>query len=187
MSSTIPVAVLVGSLRDEAYSTKMAKAFVAAAPPELVLEIVPIGQLPLYKEGLDAKEPLPLWVALREQVGTAKALLFVTPEQNRSVSAVLKNAMDVASRPFGHNLFNGKPGAVVSTSIGVIEGSGANHYLRQSLISLNMPLMQQPEACLGEVHKFFDNLGNPLPACGEYAAEFMRAYAQWVHTILGTR
>ena len=187
MNTTISVAVLVGSLRNEAYSTKMARAFMAAAPPELCLEIVSIGQLPLYNEDLDAKEPLPLWEALREQVGAAKALLFVTPEQNRSIPAVLKNALEVASNPHGHNRFNGKPGAVVSTSIGAIAGFGANNHLRQSLMGLNVPLMQQPEAYLGEVDKLFDNLGTPLPECGEYAAEFMKAYAQWVHTILGTR
>ncbi|WP_027188047.1 NADPH-dependent FMN reductase [Desulfovibrio cuneatus] len=187
MKMTIPVAVLVGSLRNEAYSTKMAHAFLAAAPPEFTLEIMPLGQLPQYNEELDAKEPSPLWVAFREQVGEAKALLFVTPEQNRSIPAVLKNALDVASRPYGHNRFNGKPGAVVSTSIGAIGGVGANHHLHQSLIGLNVPLMQQPEASLGEVDKFFDNLGTPLTACGEYAAAFMKTYAQWVHTILSTR
>ena len=187
MNTTISVAVLVGSLRNEAYSTKMAHAFMAAAPPEFSLEIVPLGQLPHYKQDLDAKEPLPLWVALREQVDTAKALLFVAPEQARSVPAVLKNALEIASRPHGHNRFNGKPGAVVSTSIEAIEGPGANQHLCQTLIGLNVPLMPQPEAYLGEVNKFFDNLGNPLPACGQYASQFMKAYAQWVHTMLGTR
>src|SRR5579864_4213598 len=115
METTRKVAVFVGSLRKGSYNRMTAKALAALAPAGLELEIVEIGQLPLYnQDGDDDGTPAPQWVALREQIKAADAVLFVTPEYNRSVPGVLKNAIDVGSRPHGQNAFDGKPAAVIS-------------------------------------------------------------------------
>ena len=183
MKTPINVAVLVGSLRKEAYSLKTANALIAAAPPKFACDIVPIGQLPLYNEDLETAEPVAAWAEFRKRIGQADALMFVTPEYNRSMPAALKNALDVGSRPYGHNMFGGKPGAVLSISIGAIGGFGANHHLRQSLVFLNVPLLQQPEAYVGEIQNHFTPEGKPQEAFTKYLATFMQAYAQWVCTI----
>ncbi|WP_027188261.1 NADPH-dependent FMN reductase [Desulfovibrio cuneatus] len=184
MKTPIHVAVLVGSLRKEAYSLKTAKALIAAAPKEYTFDIVPIGQLPLYNEDLDTAEPPATWAEFRKRIGKADALLFVTPEYNRSLPAALKNALDVGSRPYGQNMFSGKPGAVVSISIGAIGGFGANHHLRQSLVFLNVPLMQQPEVYIGEIQNRFTPEGQPQEAFSQYLGTVMQACVQWVGTIL---
>ena len=147
MSQQRSVAVLVGSLRKGSYSRMVANALIALAPAELQLEVVEIGQLPLYNQDYDdAKAPLPEWIAFRERIRVKDAVLFVTPEYNRSVPGVLKNAIDVGSRPPGHSAWQGKPGAVVSDSPGGYGAFGANHALRQSMVFLNVPMMQMPEA-----------------------------------------
>jgi chromate reductase, NAD(P)H dehydrogenase (quinone) len=150
MSSQRKVAVFVGSLRKNSYNRMIARALAALAPQGLHLEIVEIGQLPLYnQDGDDDGAPAPEWTALREKIKAADGVLFVTPEYNRSIPGVLKNAIDVGSRPYGHSAWDGKPGAVVSVSPGAIGAFGANHHLRQSCVFLNMPMMQQPEAYIG--------------------------------------
>jgi chromate reductase len=123
------VAVLVGSLRRESFTRKMALALIGLAPPTLRLEIVEIKQLALYDEDLEQQPPAS-WVAFRDRVRRADAVLFATPEYNRSVPGVLKNAIDVGSRPYGSSVWQGKPGAVMSVSPGAIGGFGANHHLR---------------------------------------------------------
>jgi chromate reductase len=183
MSSTLNVAVLVGSLRKESFSRKIAHALIALAPATLRLEILEIGQLALYNPDEDEDQdqvPAP-WAEFRRAVGAADAVLFVTPEYNRSVPAVLKNALDVASRPYGRNLWDGKPGAVVSVSPGALAGFGANHHLRQSLVFLNVPAMQQPEAYLGRVDTLLDPAGN-LASDGTrtFLAGFLQAFAAWI-------
>src|SRR5450755_2336099 len=117
MSTTRNVAVIVGSLRKESFNRKMAKAMIAMAPPTLKLEIVEIGQLPHYNQDFDAEPPQEV-KDFKGRVQQADAVLFVTPEYNRSVPGVLKNAIDVASRPYGKSAWNGKPGAVFSLSPG---------------------------------------------------------------------
>ena len=112
------VAVLIGSLRAESYSRKLASALIGLAPAALTLEVVEIGDLPLYNEDLDAGTPPAAYTAFREKMKGFDAFLFVTPEYNRSMPAVLKNALDVGSRPYGHSIWDGKPGAVISVSIG---------------------------------------------------------------------
>src|SRR5690606_6675114 len=139
------IAVFVGSLRKESYNLKTAKALMALAPESLSLQIVSISDLPMFNEDLEATPP-EQWTTLRDQIRAADGLLFLTPEYNRSVPGVLKNAIDVGSRPYGQNSWDGKPGAVVSASIGNISGFGANHHLRQSLVFVNVPTMAQPEA-----------------------------------------
>ena len=174
------VAVIVGSLRKESLNRKMAQAAIGLAPPSLALELVEIGALPLYNQDLEAAPP-DAWVAFRQRVARAQALLFVTPEYNRSVPGMLKNAIDVASRPYGKSAWNGKPGAVISVSPGAIGGFGANHHLRQSMVFLDVPMLQQPEAYIGGADKLFDAQGAIAnPATKEFLQKFMTAFERWV-------
>lgn len=149
MSKVYTIAVLVGSLRKESINRKVALALAELAPANLTLNIVEIGDLPLYNEDIDGASPPAAYSTFRQQVRSSDAVLFVTPEYNRSVPAPLKNAIDVGSRPYGQSAWSGKPGAIISVSPGAIGGFGANHHLRQSLVFLDVPCMQQPEAYLG--------------------------------------
>lgn len=174
------VAVLVGSLRQESFNRKVANALCKMAPSSLKLEIVEIGQLPLYNQDLDSNPPQP-WRDFKQRIQSADAVLFVTPEYNRSVPGALKNAIDIASRPYGQSAWNGKPGAVVSASPGSIGGFGANHHLRQMLVFLNVPVLQQPEAYLGGVDKLMDAQGNITnDSTRHFLQTFLQAFEQWV-------
>jgi chromate reductase, NAD(P)H dehydrogenase (quinone) len=181
MEAPINVCVLVGSLRKASFNGMLANALISLAPSSMKLEIVEIGQLPLYNQDLEIDPPPAEWVAFRQRVKAADAVLFVTPEYNRSVPAALKNALDVGSRPYGCSVWDRKPGAVVSGSPGAIAAFGANHHLRQSLVFLNVPTMQQPEAYVGHIDKLFDEHGK-LTSDGtrKYLQEFMQAFANWV-------
>ena len=180
MDASYNVAVLVGSLRKESFNRKMANALIALAPPSLKLAIVEIGQLPLYNQDNDANPPPPA-ATFKESVKQADAVLFVTPEYNRSVPGVLKNAIDTASRPYGQSAWDGKPGAVISVSPGAIGGFGANHALRQSLVFLNVPTLQQPEAYIGNAAKLFDDKGQLIEeSTREFLRKFLQAFAQWI-------
>lgn len=176
------IAVFVGSLRRESFTRKMAKALMALAPESLHMEIIEIGGLPLYNQDFDDEgTPPPAWTDFRQHVKSFHGVLFVTPEYNRSVPAVLKNAIDVGSRPYGKSVWDGKPGGVVSVSPGSISGFGANHHLRQSLVFINVPAMQQPEAYIGNAAKLFDGSGDLAnDSTREFASNFMRAFAAWV-------
>ena len=177
------IAVFVGSLRRESYNRKMATLLIALAPASLTLEIIEIGQLPLYNEDLDNDTPPKAWTEFRERVMKFDGVLFVTPEYNRSVPAVLKNSIDVGSQPYGKSIWNGKPGAVMSVSPGAIGGFGANHHLRQSLVFLNVLTMQQPEAYIGNVSVLFDESGNLAnDSLREFVTKFMQAFGAWVET-----
>lgn len=174
------IAVFVGSLRKESFSRKMAKALIKVSPDTLKLEIVEIGGLPMYNQDFDDKPPA-VYTQFRESLKKFDGVLFVTPEYNRSVPAVLKNAIDVGSRPYGQSVWDGKPGAVMSISPGAIGGFGANHHLRQSLMSLNISTMQQPEAYIGNVANFFDEKGKLTnDSTREFITKFMQAFAAWV-------
>ena len=174
------VAVFVGSLRKEAFSRKVASALAALAPPALKLSVVEIGNLPLYNQDLEANPPA-AWTSFRQRVKAADAVLFVTPEYNRSVPAALKNALDVASRPYGQSAWDGKPGAVISVSPGALGGFGANHHLRQSLVFLNVPTLQQPEAYIAAAAELFDPSGAIVkPGTREFLQGFTQAFAAWV-------
>jgi len=176
------IAVIVGSLRKESFNRKMAKALVALAPESLNLEIIEIGMLPLYDQDLEANPPS-AWIQFRERLKAFDGVLFITPEYNRSVPGVLKNAIDVGSRPYGKSVWDRKPGAVMSVSPGAIGGFGANHHLRQSLVFLNVPTMQQPEAYIGNAASLFDDNGNfSNDSTKEFATKYMRAFAAWVET-----
>jgi chromate reductase, NAD(P)H dehydrogenase (quinone) len=178
----LKVAVLVGSLRKASLTRKMAKALIDLAPAALSLSIVEIGDLQLYNEDLETDAPQ-AWVAFREAVRPVDGLLFVTPEYNRSVPGGLKNAIDVGSRPYGKSVWSGKPGAVVSVSPGAIGAFGANHHLRQSLVFLDVPTMQQPEAYIGGAATLFDEQGGIAnEASKTFLARFMASFAAWVET-----
>ncbi|HZK98856.1 MAG TPA: NADPH-dependent FMN reductase [Caulobacteraceae bacterium] len=188
MAAARHVAVLVGSLRKGSYNRMMAKALAALAGSELQLTIVEIGDLPFYNEDVDADEPPAPWTAFRKAIDAADAVLFVTPEYNRSVPGVLKNAIDVASRPHGRNAWSGKPGAVVSVSPGAIGGFGANHHLRQSLVFLNVPAMPQPEAYIGGAAGLFDEAGHITnDGTRTFLEGFMKAFAAWIDALSPTK
>ena len=177
------VCVLVGSLRKASFNGILANALISLAPSSIKLDIVGVGQLPLYNEDLETAAPPAPWTAFRQRVKAADAVLFVTPEYNRSVPAALKNALDVGSRPYGSSVWDRKPGAVASSSPGAIGGFGANHHLRQSLVFLNVPTMQQPEAYLGHADKLFDEEGKlASDVTRKFLREFMQAFANWVDT-----
>ena len=183
MSEVRKVAVLVGSLRKESFNRKIAYALANLAPPSLKLEIAEIGQLPFYNQDSEegGHQPPEAWVAFRKRIKAADAVLFVTAEYNRSVPAVLKNAIDVGSRPYGQSAWSGKPGAVISSSPGGIGGFGANHHLRQSLVFLDVPVLQQPEAYIGNVTSLFDASGNFIKEESKaFALKFLDAFAAWI-------
>ena len=160
----------------------MATALIALAPESLKLEIIEIGGLPLYNQDLDENPPV-AWAEFRERLIKFDGVLFVTPEYNRSIPAVLKNALDVGSRPYGKSVWNGKPGAAMSVSPGSLGGFGANHHLRQSLVFLNVPAMQQPEAYIGNAANLFDDSGSLTnDSTREFLIKFMQAFAAWVET-----
>lgn len=175
------VGVFVGSLRKGAFSRRLADALKTIAPPSLALEIIEIGDLPLYDPDLDGAVPPDAWTRFRKATAAVDAVLFVTPEYNRSVPAALKNALDVGSRPYGASVWSGKPGAVVSLSPGAMGGFGANHHLRQSLVFLNVPTLQQPEIYLGHVDRLFDASGALTDdSVRDFLRTFLGAYAAWV-------
>ena len=174
------VAVLVGSLRRDSLNRKLAHVLAELAPPRLSLDIVEIGQLPLYNQDEDSTTPAAV-SEFRARIAVADAVLFVTPEYNRSVPAALKNALDVGSRPSGRSVWNGKPGGVVTAVTGQIGGFGANHHLRQSLMYLNVPTMQQPEAYISAVDKLFDSQGRlVVDSTRAHLERYMSAFAEWV-------
>ncbi|MDM8350824.1 NAD(P)H-dependent oxidoreductase [Pseudomonas sp. sp1636] len=180
MSKVYHVAVLVGSLRKASINRKLALALAELAPPLLKLEIVEIGALPLYNEDIDIDPPPSPYLDFRAKVKAADALLFVTPEYNRSVPAPMKNAIDVGSRPYGQSVFSGKPGAVLTASPGAVGGFGANHHLRQSMVFLDVAMMQQPEAYLGGAGSFFEEAGMLGDGIKPFLQKFIGAYAAWV-------
>lgn len=176
------IAVIVGSLRKESFNLKTAKALISLAPESLSFEFINISDLPWYNEDLEENPPQE-WIRFRKEVKTFDGLLFLTPEYNRSVPAALKNALDVGSRPIKDNVWNGKPGAIVSVSIGGIGGFGANHHLRQSLVFLNVPTMAQPEAYIGGAAKLFDEKGKLMnDSTQKFFTSFMESFEKWVNT-----
>lgn len=184
MATTRNVAVFVGSLRKESLNRKMAKALIEMAPAPLQLEIVEIGQLPFFNEDFENDPPQ----AVRDfkaRVQAADAVLFVTPEYNRSTAPALKNALDTASRPYGKSAWDGKPGAIISVSPGATGAFGANHHLRQSMVFLNIPTLQQPEAYIGGAHKLFDASGALTDErTRDLMGRFLAAFAEWIERIL---
>ena len=178
------IALIVGSLRRDSINRKVARSICAIAGERLDCRIVEIGALPLYNQELDSDPPEP-YVRFRDEIRDADGVLFVTPEYNRGVPGVLKNAVDVGSRPYGESVWNRKPAAIVSASPGSIGGFGANHQLRQACVFLNMPVMQHPETYLGRVtDDSFDEEGRLTEgSLRELVAKVAEAFADWVHLI----
>ncbi len=179
------IAVIVGSLRRDSWNKKLALALMKLAPPSLKMEMIQIGELPLYNQDLDDDgNPPKEWTAFREKMKDFDGVLFVTPEYNRSVPAPLKNAIDVGSRPYGKSIWGGKAGAVISGSPGAIGGFGANQHLRQSFVFLDVPCMQMPEAYIGDIAHLFDsNFNVAKEDTRKFLQSYMESYAKWVEKI----
>ena len=178
------IAIIVGSLRKDSINRKVARSICGLKNDDLDCSMIEIGDLPLYNQDLDSSPPAQ-WTRFREQVGGADGVLFVSPEYNRGIPGVLKNAIDVGSRPYGQSVFDKKPAAIVTVSPGSIGGFGANHQSRQAAVFLNMPIMMQPEAYLGHVtDDSFDAAGclkdGPLK---DLVTVLAHAFAGWVETI----
>jgi chromate reductase len=151
------IGIIAGSLRKESYSKKIASALITLAPDDLEFRIISLADLPIYNQDFDEYHEVPeAIIVFRKEMEQVAGVIFVTPEYNRSVPAVLKNALDVGSRPYGKRVWNAKPAAVFSNSPGNLSAFGANHHLRQSLVFLNVPTMQQPEVYLPKVNELFD-------------------------------
>ncbi|NGZ88210.1 NADPH-dependent FMN reductase [Duganella aceris] len=179
------IAVIVGSLRKDSLNRKFAHEVIALAPPSLSFEIVEIGELPLYNEDLEGKDIVApqAWTHFRQRLQEFDGVLFFTPEYNRSVPAALKNAIDVGSRPYGASVWSGKPAAIVSVSPSAVGGFGANHHLRQSMVFLDMPLLQQPEAYIGGAANLLGPDGKlNNDSTKQFLKKFIDTYATWVET-----
>ena len=185
MPETRHVAVLVGSLRRESFSRKIANTMMGMAPDTLEMEIVEIRDLPLYNEDDETASPPPAFTAFRERIRAVDGILFVTPEYNRSVPGALKNAIDVGSRPYGKAAWTGKPCAIVSQSPGALGGFGANHHLRQMLPFLNMPAMPAPEAYLGGIGAKFEGGALTDESLRGFLQTFVDSFAAWVERHAG--
>ena len=182
------IAIIVGSLRKDSLNRKIARSICGLRGDNLDCSMIEIGDLPLYNQDLDTNPP-EQWTRFRQQVGAADGVLFCSPEYNRGVPGVLKNAIDVGSRPYGQSVFDKKPAAIVTASPGSIGGFGSNHQIRQAAVFLNMPVMQQPEAYLGHVSDdSFDADGclkdGPLK---DLVTVLAHAFAGWVETIIRSR
>ncbi len=181
MSKTI--GIITGSLRKNSYSGSIADYVKNNAPAGYTMKLIDIGGLPVYNQdsdGTDIKE----YTDFRNEIKALDAVLFITPEHNRSIPAALKNALDVGSRPYGQNVWNGKPGAVISQSTGGIGGFGANHHLRQVLVFLNVLTFAQPEAYIGASHTLIDNTGAlSNEETKAFLNGFLEAFAAWIEKV----
>ena len=179
----LDVAILVGSLRKESFTRKVAKTIAGMGGDRIAFRFIEIGALALYNQDLETDAPPAEWVKFRDALRGAQAVLFATPEYNRSVPGVLKNAIDVGSRPWGKSVFQHKPAAVVSVSNGAMGAFGANHHLRQSLVFLDMPALQQPEMYIGRVATFLNEQGEiGNEDTKKLLASFVDAFAAWIET-----
>jgi chromate reductase len=182
------IAIIVGSLRKGSINRKVARSICGLRGDDLDCEIVEIGNLPLYNQDSDANPP-PEYLEFRRKIAAADGVLFCSPEYNRGIPGVLKNAIDVGSRPYGQSVFDKKPAAIVTASPGSIGGFGANHQIRQAAVFLNMPVMQSPEAYLGHVTEdSFDESGclkeGPLK---QLVTQLAQAFHDWVDMIHRSR
>jgi chromate reductase len=179
------IAVVIGSLRKDSINRKFAHELITLAPESLTFEIVEIGELAMYNEDLEGNGVTApqAWTHFRQRIKEADGVLFFTPEYNRSVPAALKNALDVGSRPYGSSVWSGKPAAIVSVSPGAVGGFGANHHLRQSMVFLDMPLLQQPEAYIGGAANLLGPDGKlNNDGTKQFLKKFADTYAAWVET-----
>jgi NAD(P)H-dependent FMN reductase/ketosteroid isomerase-like protein len=180
------VAVVVGSLRSQSWSRKLAEEIMRRSRTKLTCTVLEIGNLALYNEDLDTQPPTS-WQRFRDAVDASDAVLFVTPEYNRSIPGVLKNALDVGSRPDGHNHWAGKPAAVVSQTPYKLGAFGANHALRQTFVFLDMPVLQQPEMYIGTIGDKFNDAGEWIDKeTGKLLDDFICRFEGWIAKMRGT-
>ena len=177
--NTYQIAVLVGSLRRDSLNRKLATAVASLAPAEFLFKQVLIGDLPLYNQDDDANQPAAAR-RLKDEIKAADGLLFVTPEYNRSVPGVLKNAIDHASRPYGQSAWAGKPAAVIGASPGAIGTALAQQHLRNILAHLNVPTMGQPEVFFQVKEGVFDPAGNLGADSRKFLRNWMELYVAWI-------
>jgi len=177
------IGIFVGSLRRDSFSKKVAEYLSGLLAEQFEVKFMDIASVDMFNQDLDNETPPPEWTRLRREVRGLDAVLFVTPEYNRSMPAALKNALDVASLPYTANAWSGKPGAVVSVSPGNIGGFGGNNHLRQSAACLNILMMQQPEAYIGSVYNSFREDGLPDNRLQAFLRKFADAYAAWVNRL----
>ena len=173
------IAVVVGSLRKDSINKKLATALQKLFPPEFSFTHVRIDDLPLYNQDDDASPPAAA-TRLKSEVAAAQGVIFVTPEYNRSIPGVLKNALDHGSRPYGHSAWDGKPAGVIGTSGGPAATALAQQHLRNVLAYLNMPTLGQPEAFIQTKDGLYDEAGNIGPASLKFLQNWVDAYVTWV-------
>ena len=178
------IGIVVGSLRKDSYSKAVANYFVNHSDAKATFKLLDISALPLYNQDWEENSPEP-WLRFRQEVAPLDGILFVTPEHNRSIPTALKNALDIASRPYGHSVWNGKPAGIISVSPGAMGAFGANHHLRQILTFLNMPTMQQPEAYIGNITASLNEKGevNAEKLIG-FLEQYRFALLEWFTLIL---
>ncbi|MFD2582673.1 NADPH-dependent FMN reductase [Pedobacter vanadiisoli] len=175
------IGIIVGSLRKASYCLKMAQFIRQARPQNLRYSLISIEELPIYNEDLETESAPVAWLDFRNAIRHQDGILFITPEYNRSVPAVLKNAIDIGSAPHGKNVFESKPAAIISLSPGKMGAFGANHHLRQSLVFLNMPVMQQPEAYIGNSAEIFgQGCAIQVESIRHFITQFLEAFSAWV-------
>lgn len=176
----IKIGIIIGSLRKAAWTRKIAEQLIEMAPTGVAMQIIEIGNLPFYNEDDETSSPPAAWTKFRKEVQDCNGIIFVTPEYNRSVPAALKNAIDVGSRPYGKSVWNNKPCSIISSSIGVIGGFGANHHLRQSMVTLSMPCLPS-EHYLSFVQKLFNDSGKFVDEkTADFVRGFVKSSAAWV-------
>lgn len=180
------IGIIVGSLRKASYSKKLAKVIMAMAHPGFEFKTIPIDDLPVYNQDFDDEDRVPdAYVTFRNAIKAVDGVIFITPEYNRSIPGVLKNALDVGSRPYGKNNWDGKPAAVFSNSPGILSAFGANHHLRQCLVFLNVPAMQQPEVYLPDMKDAFDGHGNlKNEETQAFLQQAVNAYVDWFKKLI---
>ena len=178
------IGIFVGSLRKDSFNKLVAKTMADLFPTDFEPVFINIGDLELYNQDLDDEgTPTEAWTTFREEVKQVDGVMFVTPEYNRSVPAVLKNALDVGSRPYGESVWDKKPGLVVSVSPGAISGFGANHHLRQSLVFLNVPTLQQPEAYIGGITNLIGEDGKIIDGTVGFLQSIVDAYVDFFNRL----
>lgn len=173
------ITVIVGSLRRDSFNRKLADVLATLAPPSFVFSQAAIWDLPLYNQDDDAA-PAESVVRLKDEITQAQGLLFVTPEYNRSLPGVLKNAIDHASRPYGQSAWTGKPAGVIGASVGAIGTSLAQQHLRNILAYLDVPTLGQPEAFIHAKEGFFNGEGGVAPDSRKFLQTWMDSYVAWV-------
>ncbi len=176
----INVGVITGSLRQKSFARYLGRALISVAPPGMDFSIIEIGEMPHYNEDLEV-DPPQAFTRFRNTIIAADAVLFVTPEFNRGMPGVLKNSIDVGSRPWGKSVWAGKTAAVISTSPGAIGGFGANHQLRQCLAAVGVVTMAHPESYIGNSAALFDAAGELTDAkTKEFITQFMSSFKAWI-------